>query len=69
VGDIEHVMTPEHFISFLDFYVNHKFASRVWLSPETCHPAAAIHLQATEGKLTVLEHCNVHGNWIAEIDL
>jgi superoxide reductase len=69
VGAIEHVMQAAHLIVYLDFYLNHKFVSRVWLSPETCHPAAGLHLNATSGTITVIESCNVHGKWMAETTL
>ncbi len=69
VGDIKHAMTDEHFIQYIDFYLDHSFISRVWLSPNVCNPAAALHLNATSGKLTAIEHCNLHGSWLAEVDL
>jgi desulfoferrodoxin-like iron-binding protein len=70
VGAIEHVMQAKHFIRVLDFYLNHKFISRVWLSPDVMHPAAALHLVAAPGAtVTVVENCNVHGNWMAEAKL
>ena len=69
VGEIEHVMTGEHYIRYLDYYVDHTFASRIWLSPDICHPAAALHLNVKSGKVTVIENCNVHGNWMAETEI
>ena len=66
VGEIEHVMQDKHYIRLIDFYLNHKFVSRVWLSPVVCHPAAALHLNAPSGIVTAIENCNVHGNWMAE---
>jgi superoxide reductase len=69
VGEIEHVMQDKHFIRYVDYYLDYKFISRVWLSPNVCHPACALHLSATKGKVTVLENCNVHGNWVAETNL
>jgi len=69
VGEIQHVMEEEHYITHIDFYLNHSFISRVWLSPGACNPAAALHLNATSGKLTAIEHCNKHGDWLAEVDL
>ena len=66
VGTIEHVMTKEHYIRSIDYYVDYKFVSRVWLSPELCHPAAALHLNVKSGTVTAVENCNVHGNWMAE---
>lgn len=66
VGEIEHVMQDEHFIRYIDYYLDKKFISRVWLSPGACHPAAALHLNATSGTIIAIENCNVHGNWMAE---
>ena len=67
VGEIEHVMTPEHHIRYIDYYVDDAFVSRIWLSPDVCHPACALHLKLKEGqKITALENCNVHGNWVNE---
>ena len=69
IGDIEHVMQEKHYITSLDYYLNHKFISRVWLSPLVCHPAAALHLNVTSGLVTVVENCNVHGNWMSEVSI
>ncbi|OGV63560.1 MAG: hypothetical protein A2498_06705 [Lentisphaerae bacterium RIFOXYC12_FULL_60_16] len=69
VGEIEHVMQDKHYIRCLDYYVDYKFISRVWLSPNVCHPAAALHLNVKGGTVTVIENCNVHGNWMAEAKL
>lgn len=69
VGEIEHVMQPKHYITWLDYYLNRKFISRVWLSPEVCHPAAALHLNVGAGIITVVENCNVHGNWMNEVSI
>ena len=67
VGDIVHVMEAKHFIQYLDFYLDCRFISRVWLSPEVCKPAASLHLAVPAGTVTVIEHCNVHGNWMGEL--
>ena len=67
VGEILHVMTAEHFIRYLDFYLDHKFISRVWLAPEACNAAAGLHLNAPSGTISVIENCNQHGNWMGEI--
>ena len=69
VGEIEHVMQAAHFIRCLDFYIDHKFISRIWLSPDACNPAAALHLKAKTGVVTVVENCNLHGNWMADATL
>lgn len=69
MGEIQHPMQPEHYIVHIDFYIDNKFISRVILSPEKLNPAAALHLKATTGKLTVIELCNLHGAWIKEENL
>ena len=69
IGEIEHMMTNEHFISYVDYYVDYKFISRIWLSPEVCKPATSMHLAVSTGKVTVIEHCNLHGNWMGELEL
>jgi len=66
VGEIEHVMEEKHYIMFIDYYVDYKFVARVEFAPLGCHPAAAIHLKAANGKLTAIENCNVHGSWMSE---
>ena len=69
VGAIEHVMTKEHYIMHIDFYLNRKYISRIMLTPEACHPAAALHLNATSGTITAIENCNIHGNWMSETSI
>ena len=69
VGEIQHPMVPEHYITHIDFYIDREFISRVILTPEKLNPAAALHLKAQAGKLSVIELCNIHGAWIKEADL
>lgn len=66
VGKILHPMLKEHWIGKIDFYLNDEFISRVQLSPEVTNPAAGLHLKIKSGKLSVIEHCNLHGAWIKE---
>jgi len=68
VGETAHPMESEHFIAFVDFYVDKEWVSRAHLSP-ALNPAAGAHVKASSGKLTAIELCNVHGYWINEIDL
>ena len=68
-GEIQHPMLPEHYIMHIDFYIDKKFLSRVILTPEKLNPAAALHLKAQGGKLSVIESCNLHGCWIKEMNL
>jgi superoxide reductase len=69
IGDIEHVMEAEHFITFIDIYINEKYMTRVNLTPQKIHPSAELHLITTSGELTVIANCNVHGNWMTRINL
>jgi len=69
VGEIEHGMESEHYITFLDFYVNRKYLARVNLTYKRLHPAAVLHLSKNEGILTVIGNCNAHGSWMAEVNL
>lgn len=66
IGEVEHPMLENHFIRYIDYYHDYQFISRVWLSPLKCHPASALHLKVTGGTLTVIENCNLHGNWMSE---
>lgn len=68
IGEVPHPMEPEHFIVWVDFYVDKEWVSRTHLSPQL-NPAAGVHLKANSGKLTAIELCNVHGHWINEVDL
>lgn len=45
------------------------FISRVKLTPTKLNPAAGLHLKAENGRLAVVDHCNLHGAWIKEEDL
>lgn len=69
VGEIEHPMQQEHYIMHIDLYIDNEFISRVILTPDKLNPAAALHLKAQSGKLTVVELCNLHGAWVKETDL
>jgi superoxide reductase len=69
VGAVTHPMLPEHFITYLDFYLDKKFLARVHLTPERLNPAAGLHLKAKSGLITVVERCNLHGAWISEQSL
>ncbi|MFC1658599.1 desulfoferrodoxin family protein [Candidatus Omnitrophota bacterium] len=69
IGEIQHPMLAEHYITYIDFYIDNEFISRVQLTPDKLNPAAALHIKAASGKLTVIEHCNLHGSWVSQADL
>jgi superoxide reductase len=69
IGEIEHVMETEHFINFIDIYVDRKYVTRAMFTPKKMHPAVNLHLNVSTGMLSVIAHCNVHGNWRAKVKL
>lgn len=70
VGEIEHVMESEHYITFIDFYIDGKYIARLNLTPRYLHPATVLHLNlANKKKLTVIENCNIHGHWMTEVTI
>jgi len=69
LGEIQHPMQDDHYIMYIDFYIDNKFIARVHLTPAKLNPAAALHLKAGEGKLTAIAFCSLHGAWINEEDL
>ena len=68
IGETLHPMEDDHYIVFVDFYVDKKWISRVHLTPGN-NPAASSHIKASSGKLSVIELCNKHGYWVNETDL
>ncbi len=67
--DILHPMTPEHYIGWLDFYVDKVWQARVKLSSKV-NPGGGVHLKKDAGsKVTVVSWCNQHGSWLNEADL
>ena len=69
VGSTPHPMTEEHWINWIDIYVNKVHTGRSYLQPNM-QPAVSIHLKKENtGTLNVIEHCNKHGSWLAEAQL
>ena len=69
IGEIKHPMEREHYILHMDFYIDKQFMARLHLTPEKLNPAVSLHLKAEQGKLAIVELCNIHGAWIKEADL
>lgn len=69
IGQILHVMEEKHYIMYIDLYIDYDFIGRYHLSPEKLNPVLGIHLKVTSGKLLALENCNLHGRWIAELEI
>ncbi len=68
IGEIQHPTLPAHYIVHIDFYVDNEYAARVALTPDKLNPAAAMHFKNSEGRLSVIALCNLHGAWIKEIE-
>ena len=62
VGAHLHPMEREHWIQWIDCYVDDRYISRIFLTPGS-EPAAAFFPKANGSKIRVVEHCNLHGHW------
>jgi superoxide reductase len=70
VGSVPHPMQEDHWIMWIDTYLNNKFAERCILAPESLQAAAVIHFKMdAKGTVTVIEHCNKHGSWMAKAEI
>lgn len=69
IGEIIHPMEAKHYIMYIDFYLDYAFIGRYHLTPEKLNPALGVHLKAPGGKLQTLENCNLHGRWVAEVEV
>jgi len=48
---------------------NGKLLAKKIFKPTDPAPAATFHLASIPEKLKVLDHCNVHGTWLNEVDV
>ncbi len=70
IGEIVHPMDPDkHWIMFADVYLDNEFISRVKLEPAQLNPAFGLHLKSGSGKVAVVSHCNLHGNYLSEKEI
>jgi superoxide reductase len=69
VGATPHPMVEDHFIQWIDVYVNKKYAARYYLTP-ALQAAVSVHLKSdAQGTIQAVEFCNKHGRWMAEAAL
>jgi len=62
IGAIDHPMAEEHFIEWIDVYLDGKKLSRITLTPVAMKAAATVTLTPEKsGMLTVSNKCNLHG--------
>jgi superoxide reductase len=66
IGELEHPMMPEHYITNIMFYADNEYVGGIALT-HNLKPEGSISLNATGKKISVIEHCNIHGDWISEI--
>ncbi len=65
VGELEHPMIPEHYITNIMFYSDEEYVGGIALT-SNLKPEGSISLNAKGKKISVIEHCNIHGDWITE---
>lgn len=70
VGSVPHPMQDDHWIQWIDIYVNKRYQARYMMSAQSLRAAVGVHLKKDQsGTLQAVEHCNKHGNWMAEINI
>lgn len=70
VGVTPHPMEADHWIKWIDVYMDKKFISRTYLNPAVLQAAVGLHVKKDQkGKLTAIELCNKHGYWMSEAQL
>ena len=64
VGSVPHPMADDHWIMWIDVYVNNTYSARYYMSPQNMQPAVGLHLKTGKtGTISVIGHCNKHGSW------
>jgi superoxide reductase len=65
IGATLHPMDEKHYIRFIDCYCDRTFIGRTLLTPQL-NPAACFHVKTPGKPVTLVEHCTIHGYWMAE---
>ena len=68
VGELEHPMMPEHYITNIMFYADNEYIGGIALT-HNLKPEGSVSISAKGKKISVIEHCNIHGDWITEINI
>jgi desulfoferrodoxin-like iron-binding protein len=70
VGSVPHPMKSDHMIQWIDVYLDHRYVARYHMQPEFLQAAVSVHFKPeAKGTVTAVEHCNVHGTWMADFNL
>jgi superoxide reductase len=68
IGETLHPMMENHFIQWIDCYLDEKYVSRIMLTPDM-NPSVVFHLKTEGSKVTIVENCNIHGYWKTDTNL
>ncbi len=67
---VSHPNQPDHFIQWIDLYAGDAAIARFDLTPVAVDPDVSIVVALDAGTtLRAVEHCNLHGLWVAEIEV
>ena len=66
VGEIEHPMIKEHFISKISIYIDNELVS-ITLLTKDLKPETSIKVKTDSKNIAVVAQCNIHGSWITSI--
>ena len=69
IGHKEHVMEPEHYIDFVDAYLDKRYLGRLQWTSRSIAPSGCFHVRKDTGSFRVVGRCNLHGFWTARIRL
>jgi superoxide reductase len=66
IGKHLHPMEEAHHIQWIDCYVDDRYISRLLLT-SGINPAVNYYPKISGSKIRIVEHCNLHGHWQAEM--
>ena len=70
VGRTLHVMTPNHWIMWIEVYLGNSLVSRTEFSPLSPQPSVTVPLSVGgPTTLKVVEQCNLHGIWESKVNI
>jgi len=69
VGEKPHVMESEHFIHFIDIYLDKRYIGRMNYTHLYLKPSFSFHIDTNKGNLRLVSYCNKHGYWTRRIEI
>lgn len=67
IGEIEHPMTKEHFISKICIYIDNELVSMTLLTKDL-KPETSIKIKTNSKNISAVAQCNIHGSWITTVE-